>query len=330
VTQALSTHGIGASEVAAVCGMNPFSSVWDIWLRKTGQAPDEEPSGPLEWGLRLEPAIRQKYADETGATLYVPSASLFHAAHAWARATPDAIVLTRAGEPAAWSHLVQCKNVGYWPARDGWESGPPAYVVLQEQWELYVTGLARADVAALIGGSDYRVFTVHRDDSVIAMLMELAERFWIRHVIGRTPPKIDESDACARHFNRRLARVPSVELQADAETEAMISKWHRVRRAQKAVEKRIETLRNTVRARLDEAQADRIVARAGIPKLARTPAREHKETSTNWRLVAELLGTSDADRFRELVAANTATTTTTIEASVSLREPREWSKEGML
>jgi putative phage-type endonuclease len=325
VTQQLSTFGIGASEVAAVVGLNPFSSVWDVWLRKTGQAPDEEQTGPLEWGLRLEPAIRQKYADDTGATLYVPSASMFHAETTWARATPDAIVLESTEPLSRWMHLVQCKNVSYWPARDGWENGPPAYVICQEQWELFVTGLQRADVAALIGGSDFRIFTVHRDDEMIASLVELAERFWTRNILGKTAPKIDDSDACAQHFNRRLAKAPHVELQADEVTEAVIDEWHRARTEQKAAEKRVETLRNTVRARFDEAQADRIVARAGTPKLARTPAKANQET--NWRLVAEMLATATgaAATFRELTAANTATTVT--PASVALKEPREWSKE---
>lgn len=315
--QTLSTYGIGASEIAAICGMSPYESAWGVWLRKTGQAPDVDPTPQIEWGHRLEPAIRQKYADATGAAMWVPPESMYHAEMKWARATPDAIVL----DGDLWSHLMQVKNVGYWPGKD-WDHGPPVYVQLQEAWEMHVTGLARADVSALIAGGDYRMYTVHRDDRMIADIVDIAEAFW-RRVESRTPPPVDESGACRDHFNRRLAKVPHVELVADEAAEALVEQWRRARAEQKAVEKRVETLRNKVRALMDESTCDRIIASAGSPSLSRTAPKTY--TETNWRLVAELLGTTEPNRFHQLVEANTVTTTT--EASVTLREPREWSKE---
>ena len=328
MNQSLSTHGIGASEIAAICGLSPYESAWGVWLRKTGQAPDVDPTPQIEWGHRLEPAIRQKYADATGATMYVPPESMFHPETKWARATPDAIVVTESFHGSTrpwprefWSHLVQVKNVGYWPGKD-WLNGPPVYVQLQEAWEMYVTGLDRADVAALIGGGDYRTYTVHRDDRMITDLVDIAAAFW-RRVESRTPPPVDESEACRDHFSRCLAKVPHVELVADEEAEALVEQWRRARAEQKAVEKRVETLRNKVRALMDEAQCDRIIARCGSPSLSRTAPKTYNET--NWRLVAELLGTSEPNRFHQLVEANTVTTTT--EPSVTLREPREWGKE---
>lgn len=323
MNQSLSHFGIGASEIAAVCGMNPFSGPWDIWLRKTGQAPDIEPGPPIEWGHRLEPAIRQKYADETGATMFVPSESLFSKTTPWARATPDAIVLTL---EQLWDYLVQVKNVGYWMGKD-WEATPPAYVQLQEQWELYVTELQRADVAVLIAGSDYRAYTVHRDDKMIGDLLEIAADFW-RHVENRTPPKLDASEACRDHFTRRLVRAPVVELTADEDAERTIAAWHAAKATLKRAASDVERYRNTVLSTLNAAQADRIRSSLGVPKLARTKPSEHK--STDWKYVAEMLATATGAgaTLAELVAA--ATTTTTTSASVSLREPHEWSKEHKL
>lgn len=324
--QNLSTHGIGASEISAVVGMNPYAGPWDIWLRKTGQAPDVEEGEAIEWGHRLEPAIRQKYADLTGAVMYVPSESLFHFDTPWARATPDAIVFESADPLAKWLHLMQVKNVGYWPGKD-WDDGPPAYVQLQEQWEMYVTGLDRADVAALIAGSDYRVYTVHRDDKLIADLVEIGADFW-RHVETRTPPKIDESEACRNHFTRRLAKAQSVELVADADIEGTIAEWHKARTALKQAERDVERLRNTVLSTMTAAQVDRIRSSLGMPKLARTPARESK--ATDWKYVAEMLASATGARETFEALKTAATTTTTTDASVSLREPREWSKESKL
>lgn len=320
--QTLSTHGIGASEIAAIVGMSPYASPWDVWVRKTGQAPDVDSTPAIEWGHRLEPAIRQAYADRTGAVMYVPSESMFHTVHRWARATPDAIVL---GDVGGWQYLVQAKNVGYWPGRD-WDDGPPVFVQLQEQWEMFVTGLARADVAALIGGSDYRVYTVHRDDSMIGDLVDIAAAFW-RRVETRTPPIVDESTACRDHFSRRLARVAPVELVADEDQEALMRRWHAARTARASSEKTVEQSRNAVLAALDGARADRLVSSMGVAKLARHAASTKRVT--NWRYVAELVASASRpptrEEYAEIVEANTVSAT--VPAHVSLREPREWGQE---
>jgi putative phage-type endonuclease len=323
MTQTLNTHGIGASEIAAIIGLNPYASPWDIWLRKTGQAPDVDQTEAMEWGLRLEPAIRQKYADTTRLPLYVPSESLFRPGVPWARATPDAIALADQEPLSPWTHLVQCKNVGYWPGKE-WDETPPAYVQLQEQWEMYVTDLPRADIAALIAGGEYRVYTVHRDSKLIGDLVELATQFWAR-VESRTPPAVDSSTACRDHFARRLVDSEVVELPADSDLEQAMADWKAERAALKASERRVETLRNTVLSALESAQADRLVSSIGVAKLARYSAKTHQET--DWRLVAQLLASAPnpAAVFAELVEANTKTITT--PPSVALREPSWWSRE---
>ena len=178
MSQNLSKHGIGASEISAIAGLNPYASPWDVWLRKTGQADEQEESAPMEWGNRLEPAIRQAYVDKTHSTVMVPASSLFHYTNQWARATPDGIVVDQkpSASGAVWQALVQCKNVGTWVEK-AWREAPPNYVQLQEAWEMYVTDTKRADIAVLIGGNDFRIYTVHRDDKLIADLLDIATEF---------------------------------------------------------------------------------------------------------------------------------------------------------
>lgn len=315
MTQQLSTHGIGASEIAAIAGLNPYASPWDVWLRKTGQAEEFTGNKFTEWGHRLEPAIRQAYSDETGATIYVPSESLFHKEVTWARATPDGIVLD--GE--RWDRLLQCKNVGTWVEK-AWSDAPPVYVQLQEQWEMWITGLARADVAVLIGGSEFRYYTVPRDDAMISNLVTIAEDFW-RRVETRTPPEIDDSDACAGHFEKRFAKADAIELPADGYLETLIEEWHHLHQQTKDIKVRTETIRNHLRRAMADAGADRIASSRGTVRLQRSGGAP----STNWALVAQLQGTKHPDEFHELVAANTQPT----EESLTLYAPRNWAKEAV-
>jgi putative phage-type endonuclease len=312
VTQALSFEGIGASEISAIAGLNPYASPWDVWLRKTGQAPEFEPTPQTEWGHRLEPVIRQAYADQTGATVYVPPKSLFHPEITWARATPDGINVRRSGD---WEAIVQCKNVGTWVEK-AWSDAPPAYVQLQEQWELLVTNLQRADVAVLIGGSDFRIYTVHRDDKMIADLVTIASDFW-RKVETRTPPKVDASDACRDHFERRLAKREPIELLADGD----LTEWQKLTREAKRIDREVERIRNVIRGALADAGAERVVSIHGTPFVKPRAGK----TVTDWRLIAEMLGSTKctADEFKTLVAANTETA----EPTITLYAPKSWAKE---
>ncbi len=325
MTQTLSHFGVGASEISAVAGMNPYASPWDVFCRKTGETPDSPMTEPMEWGHRLEPAIRQKYVDDTKEAVYVPDTSLFHPEIAWARATPDGIALhgpENAGSVhTTWKHLLQCKNVSQWVGK-AWEVAPPDYVQLQEQWEMYVTGLSRADVAVLIGGSEFRIYTVHRDDKMIADLVAIASAFW-RRVETRTPPPIDESPACKEHFERRLRKAAPVELVANDEVDEMFATWRQLNSEAKRIEKRVNEIRNHVRAHLADAQASRLVTNFGTASLLKSEPKT--KTDTNWRLVAELLGTKAPDEFKELVSANTTTTVT--DEKVTLYAPREWQKD---
>lgn len=260
--QKLSNAGIGASEISAICGMNPFASPWDVWLRKTGQAPEFEGNSFTEWGHRLEPAIRQAYADKTGHAIEVPPDSLFHQYHYWARATPDGFVI----KGGARESLVQCKNVGAWVEKS-WKDAPPDYVQLQEQWEMFVTGLTRADVAVLIGGNDFRIYTVHRDDKTIEGLVTLASAFW-QSVLDRKQPVIDDSDACQRHIERMYPRrAESVTLNADQDVTARLAEWKKQSDIAKAAERRIKTIKNEVRSVFAEAGASRISSDIGTPYL---------------------------------------------------------------
>jgi putative phage-type endonuclease len=334
--QKLSHFGIGASEIAAVAGLNPFASPWDVYLRKTGQAPDIEETAPMEWGNRLEPAIRKAYADHSQLTVLVPTTSIFRSDVRWARATPDGVVFT--AEPAndvatsiinptigeavpasGADRILQIKNVGAWVEKS-WDDAPPAYVQLQEQWELFVTGLARADVAVLIGGNDFRVYTIHRDDKMITDLVSIADAFW-RRVEARTPPPIDESDACKEHFERAFTKSTKVEMVADEELEAAIAKWKELHAEEKRVERELKQVRNIVRASLAGAQADRVKSAHGTPYLI----NPQPKPDTNWQLVAELLGSTKCgpEEFKALVSANTNMST----PSRSLYPPRSWSKE---
>ena len=64
---------------------------------------------------------------------------------------------------------------------------PPLYLV-QCAWYLAITGCERAEVAVLLGNSDFRIYQVTRDLELESLLISHAKQFWFDHVLARVPP----------------------------------------------------------------------------------------------------------------------------------------------
>ncbi len=95
----LRSKGIGASEMAAVLGRSPYSSPFALWWAKRGGWTTTQ-SEDMEWGLRLEDAIAEKFAEEHP-ELWVgkPDHLLWaHPEHEWLMCTPDRLAIGEDGE----------------------------------------------------------------------------------------------------------------------------------------------------------------------------------------------------------------------------------------
>ena len=61
------TQGIGGSDVSILAGINPFKSVHQLWLEKTGQVePEEGDTEYTHFGTLLEPIVRKEFTARTG------------------------------------------------------------------------------------------------------------------------------------------------------------------------------------------------------------------------------------------------------------------------
>lgn len=171
--------GVGASEVAAVVEVNPYHSALDVWMSKVGMpvaGPDED---RIMAGNFVEPAIRALYSKRTGRAVEL-STTLRHPVKTFALATPDGIVDDGRG--------LEIKLVGSRMAHHWDEDTIPDYVHIQCAWNMCVTGRELWDVAALIGGTDFRIATVVRDIELEVTLMDEVEQFWTVNVLGKVAP----------------------------------------------------------------------------------------------------------------------------------------------
>jgi putative phage-type endonuclease len=188
--------GLGGSDAAAALGISPWRTPYDLWLEKTAaDAPRPPPTEPMRWGVLLEPLIRAEYSRRTGRNVRVFPDTLRHPSHDWMIAHLDG----RVGDGNILNRILEVKT-----ARDGrgWgepgSDGIPLHYLVQVHHYLIVSGAQIADLAVLIGGSDFRIYTVRADETIARQLVEREAEFW-HQVERREPPApVNLGDATAR------------------------------------------------------------------------------------------------------------------------------------
>ena len=183
--------GIGASESAGICGVDDHNTALSIYLRKVGLGEPRPMTPQMEWGLRHEPTIALAYSDRTGMGFKAEQVFIRHPGIAWLIATLDRVRTD--------GKLVELKTVGVQQAMHyGDQLGEDGSDVVPLEWRIQVThqmladdkGHKEADIAALIGGNDFRVYTVGFDERVASRMVDYDREFW-DHVLHRCPPPVN-------------------------------------------------------------------------------------------------------------------------------------------
>jgi putative phage-type endonuclease len=284
---------IGASEIAAVCGLHRHRSPLDVYLVKRGVVPDFEGNEYTEWGLRLEDAIALKYAEVVpqGVTL-VRSDTLFHPLEDWVSATPDRLALMQHPE---WG--VEVKNKNLYEAPHFGEPGTdqvPDEIATQCHWSMIVTRLPWWDVAVLIGGWDFRTYRIHANTEIAAALLERGREFWVKHVQAGVEPPVDASKSWTQHIQRTLRKYTEILREATVEEDALLRQLRAVRTEKAQIEETETLLENKLKLAIGECAG----ITAGCGKVT---WKAPKSGLPQWKRIAEELGPTP-----ELVAKHTS------------------------
>lgn len=184
--------GIGGTDISAIMGLNPWRSPYQVYLEKRGESAPAEETPIMNWGLRVEPIIRQWYSDTTGNVVRIPEKMLVHKDIPYLYASLDGF--TDSG------HVLEIKT-----ARSGREWGEPGtaeipdHYALQVQQYMLITGFDVADVAVSIGGGVPELYFVEADKEIHEIIIETAATFWQRVQEGSPPEPTCYADAKQRY-----------------------------------------------------------------------------------------------------------------------------------
>lgn len=282
---------LGASEIPVLAGVVKWKSPIQLWQEKMGIAPPFDGNEFTEWGTILEEPIRQWYGRKRGVSIRKPAAAFVHPTESWASCSPDGLVYPTVDRNTDFDELsvdrgleVKCRGAhraDEWGEQDTDEV--PFDVAIQCQWSMWITGLARWDVATLIGGNQGRIYTLNADPIVIDGLVTIARAFWFGHVVTGTQPPIDGSQATHDFLKERYARSIANERPATVEE----AEWLRQLRGIRAEKKEIETRELLTKNLLIDSMKEIEAVRATDGSWASFKAPNG--TTTKWKQVAEAM-----------------------------------------
>ncbi len=225
---------VTSTESAALFGMSPYMTAFDLWHRKrSGIVPEFKTNDRMKWGNRLEAAIAHGIAEEQGWAIS-PMKDYMRDPDARLGSSFD-FMITSLGEPV---HL-EIKNVDYLAFRDGWiehDDGTveaPEHIEMQVQHQMAVSGFKRAFIGAFVGGNRYELIERERDEAVIAAIKSKVAEFWRTVDAGQEPSPVMPADAGAViRLNQYAQPGKIVDAGSDAGIAALVADYKKAAAAE--------------------------------------------------------------------------------------------------
>lgn len=189
--------GIGASELAAILGLDPYRTPLDVWMEKTGRAAQFGGNEATFRGNALEDAVGAYMAREIGSDWkQIKGGQFVHPDFPIVRCNPDRLyrhVKTRERiggelkttlETVTVEDLLDPEN----PKKIPW--------LFQCQWCMVCTGYTRWELGWMGAFFNYKQVTVNYDQSLANHLIDFVLKWWENHIVLDIQPEpINAADA---------------------------------------------------------------------------------------------------------------------------------------
>lgn len=174
---------VTATDIAALMGLNPYCTAYQLWQRKLGLLPETHLTERMVRGRDLEPVALERYIELTGVPMMpacVESSERPYVMASLDGISPDLDKGVEIKCPGTDSHAKAM--LGH----------IPDIYMPQLQCQMYVTGLSTWDYYSFDGDNGVCI-TVPRDDAFIEQMLPAIDIF---HgcVLSRTAPALSERD----------------------------------------------------------------------------------------------------------------------------------------
>lgn len=188
-------QGIGSSDIPGILnigaeGENKYATPLHVYYNKRGELPERDGAGEYAlWGQLHEETVAGEWARRNRSAIRRVGIVTQDDAP-WRMCTLDRrVTVCPLNRDQTESCALEVKTRNAWTAGK-WRRGVPDDVLAQVLWQQRVTGYKHIHVACLIGGNDFRQFTVHAAENaaLIADITTVADRLWHEHIVTGQPP----------------------------------------------------------------------------------------------------------------------------------------------
>lgn len=182
--------GITGTDAGAICGLNPYSSAFQIYRDKITDEIEEFDNESMRQGRDLEEYVARRFSEETGLKVRRANAIFQNEENPFMLADFDRLIV---GQKAG----LECKTVSPYSS-DKWNDGNiPLHYQMQVQHYLAVSGFDCWYIAAVIFGREFLIRKIERDEELINYLIDIERGFWYNNVLAGIMPEPDGSDNCS-------------------------------------------------------------------------------------------------------------------------------------
>ncbi len=192
-------QGIGSSDAAAACGLNPYMSMLELWMIKTGRVQqniEDESSGhaPLYWGKQLEPLVAEYYSMHTNNKVRRVNAVLQHP-------DPDkAFMLANLDYAVVGNEEVQileCKTAGEYGAKL-WQGRRTSVCTVSSTTSTGGDRQASGTyLCVAVWAGNQNLQSQYGNEALIEQIIQAERLFW-ECVENDVPPAVDASESAAK------------------------------------------------------------------------------------------------------------------------------------
>lgn len=238
---------IGASDMAAIMGLSPWRSPWDVWADKTGKLDGQaNENDSMHAGNRFEAGVLDEAEARLGPlrrNIVVPG--------------PGPLASTLDGQLIADDVPVEAKFIGAFGqvsadwGEEGTDEIPDIYLI-QTHVQMICTGKPIAHLVAFLCGQGFKHYPVERNSDLAAAIVETAADWWQRHVVADVPPTDSKP---SEEIVKRIRREPGSVVTIDM---GVVEEWQAAREERLAAEKREKEAKRAVEAALGTAEAGQL------------------------------------------------------------------------
>lgn len=247
--------GIGGSLAPAIVGVDQHKTALEAYLEITdpNHRPDLSENEAVIFGTVLEEPIAREAARRLDVQIRRVNTTLRHKTHPFIVAHPDRLIVGK-------KEGLEVKNRSFFMGKNYGDDGSDEVIeseIIQCQHYMAVTGYVRWHLAVLLGGQRLRLFTIERDEDLIASLVEFEANWWRDHIEAGIPPEVDCEHPKASELLTKLYPGTTGEI---IELPEQATHWSQVEREAAELESQYRKTRELAQNHLKSMMADAAIA----------------------------------------------------------------------